>query len=112
AASRVAPLPHHLLVEPRRVLRDPRRGPEGTDPAPPARAGPGRQGTAGSVRGGESRGARHRRRAVPPAERGAAAGAGRLGRRLPAARGLDPGAAAVDRRVLLLRAAAGPDSTP
>ena len=85
-------------------------GPEGADQARAAGARPRRPRADRGVRRGEPRSARAGRRAVPAAQRDGAAGARRRGHRVPAARGLERGAAAVDPRLLLPRAAAGADA--
>ena len=110
AAARAAALHHHRLVQPGRVLRDPGRRPEGADQARPARARPRRPRAHRGVRGGEPRSARAGRRAVPAAQPDGAAGARRAGHRVPEARGMERGAAPVDPRLLLPRAAAGADA--
>ncbi len=110
AAARAAALPDHRLVEPRRVLRDPRRGHQGADQARHHRAGPRRHDAEGDARDRDARGARARHAAVRPPERRAAAGARRGRHPVPAARHLERRAARLGARLLHARGAAGADA--
>ena len=110
AAARAAAVPDHRLLEPRRVLRDPRRGHQGADQARHHRSRPGRDDAEGDARDRDARGARARHAAVRPPERRAAAAARERRDPIPEARHLERRAARLGARLLQARGAAGPDA--
>lgn len=110
AAARAPALPLHRLQQPRRILRDPRRRPEGADQARCRRPQPRRPGAARGFPPRSRPGPRPRRRAVRAAQRRHAAGPRQAGYPLPAPQLLERGAGGLDQGLLLPRGDAGADA--